>query len=133
MSATAPAQKKWMTWTGRVLSALVSALLAFGGIMKMMQPKEMVDGFTGQFGFPLATLTPIGILELACALLYAIPRTRVFGAILVAAYLGGAVVTHVRVGDVFIMPIVVGVAAWAGLFLRDARLRALLPLVSDQD
>ena len=72
----------------------------------------------------------LGVLELACTILYAIPRTSVLGAILLTGYLGGATATHVRVGDSFIMTVVLGVVVWGGLFLRDARLRALIPLCS---
>jgi hypothetical protein len=72
----------------------------------------------------------IAIVELACVLLYAIPRTSVLGAILLTGYLGGAISTHVRAGEPFYLPLGVGVIVWLGLFLRDARLRALLPLRS---
>ena len=119
-----------LIWTGRVLSALVVAGLAFSAVMKLQRPPEVVDFFVNKFGYPDATLSTIGILEIACALVYAIPQTAVLGAVLVSAYLGGAVATHVRVGDAFISPIVLGVLAWAGLYLRDARLRSLLPLRS---
>ena len=81
-----------------------------------------------KFGYPESAATPIGIVEIACALLYTIPKTRVVGAVLVTAYLGGAVATHVRVGEPFVMPILLGILVWAGLYLRDARVRELLPL-----
>jgi hypothetical protein len=74
---------------------------------------------------------PLGAIEICCALLYAIPRTAVLGAVLLTGYLGGAIATHVRVGDPsFVTPLVLGMIAWAGLYLRDPRLRALLPLRS---
>jgi hypothetical protein len=73
-------------------------------------------------------LLGLGILELICAVIYVIPRTSMLGAILLTGYLGGAIATHVRVGEQFIMPAVLGVLIWGGLYLRDYRLRALLPL-----
>lgn len=73
-------------------------------------------------------MTPIGIVELLCVVVYLIPRTSVLGAILITGYFGGAVATHVRVSDAFVIPLVLGVLAWGGLFLRDARLRELLQL-----
>jgi hypothetical protein len=75
----------------------------------------------------------ITILEVACALLYAIPQTSVFGAILLTAYLGGATATHVRVGEPFFLPVIVGILVWLGLFLREGRLRALVPLRSNRN
>jgi hypothetical protein len=70
----------------------------------------------------------LGILELVCTVLYAIPRTAVLGAILLTGYLGGAIATHVRIGDDFTPPVIMALLLWGGLYLRDARLRALLPL-----
>jgi hypothetical protein len=117
-----------MVWTGRVLSALAVVGLGFSAAMKFQRPPEVVDFFVNKFGYPEASLFVIGVLELGCALLYAIPQTAVLGGILVAAYLGGAVATHVRVGDPFIAPIILGVIAWLGLYLREPRLRSLLPI-----
>ena len=76
----------------------------------------------------LSSMFPIGIVEVACAVLYAIPQTAVLGAVLTTAYLGGAVATHVRASDPFLPPIVLGILVWVGLYLRDERLRPLLPL-----
>ena len=131
MANEAPTQKSWMTWTGRVLSGLVVLMLSFSAAMKLQAPPEVIEPFVNVMGYPAAVLGTIGILELVCALIYAIPPTRVLGAILLTGYLGGAVATHVRVADgQFFTPVLVGVVLWAALFLRDARLRALLPLVS---
>lgn len=124
-------QKTWMTWTGRVLSALVVLMLSFSAVMKLMKPPEVIEAFVGQFGFPESTLMPIGIVELLCALIYAFPKTRYLGAILITGYLGGAIVTHVRIEDVFVGPLIVGIAAWAGLWLREPGLRRLIPLVAN--
>jgi hypothetical protein len=82
----------------------------------------------GKFGYSAASLTALAVVELTCALLYLVPQTSVLGAILVTGYLGGAVATHVRVGEAFVMPLLLGVIAWVGLFLRDERLRVLLPV-----
>jgi len=83
------------------------------------------------FGYPPSTLLPVGMVEIACALLYGIPRTSVLGAVLVTGYFGGAVATHVRLlQPAGVGPAVLGALAWIGLFLRDARLRSLLPLRS---
>ncbi len=134
MTATAigvePARStpSWMIWTGRVLSTLTVLMLAMGVVIGLKGSPEMTAAFTGRYGYPAGAMTGILLAELACAVLYAIPQTAVFGAILMTGYLGGAISTHVRVGENFAMALIVAVVAWAGLFLRDARLRALLPL-----
>ncbi len=123
----APVSKKKL-WAGRILSALPVLLLLFSGVMKLMQPASVVQGFA-HFGYPESLALSIGILELACTVVYVIPRTSVLGAILMTAYLGGATATHVRIGEaLFIIPVILGVLVWGGLFLRDDRLRALIPL-----
>lgn len=122
----APASKK-MVWTGRVLSAPPVLLLAFSAAMKFARPPEVIKGFV-ELGYAERLAVPLGIVEIACVVLYVIPQTAVLGAILLTGYLGGATATHVRVGQPFFMPIVVGVVAWLGLYLRDPRLRALIPL-----
>lgn len=119
---------KPMLWTGRVLSAAPVLMMLMSAVMKFMRTPQVMEGFVGKFGYPEGTLLPIGVLELICVLLYAVPQTAVLGAVLVTGYLGGAVATHVRVGDAFIAPAILGAVAWAGLYLRDPRLRALLPL-----
>ena len=124
------ARSTWKTWVGLILSALPSLLMVLSGVMKLTHSPKVVEAFAGKFGYEgESTLTVIGLLEIACVIVYAIPRTAVLGAILMTGYLGGAVATHVRVGDPgFITPFLLGVFAWGGLFLRDARIRALLPL-----
>jgi hypothetical protein len=126
----APAQKKWLVWVGRVATALPILLLVFSASMKLMRSPEFLEQFVGKLGYPASTAVPIGVIELACAILYAIPRTAVLGAILVTAYLGGAVATHLRIGEPVFLAILPGIFVWIGLYLRDARLRALVPLVS---
>ena len=115
-------------WAGRVLSALPVLLLLFSASMKLARPPMVMEQFVGKFGYPESTLTAIAVLEISCAALYTIPQTAVLGAVLVTGYLGGAVATHVRVGDVFVPPLALGLFVWAGIYLREGRLRALLPL-----
>ncbi len=126
LSTPAPAPKRWQLWTGRVLSALLTLMLLMSASLKLMHAPDFVATWTGKLGWPEGLLSSIGVLELACLLVYAVPRTAFFGAILLSAYFGGAVATHVRVGDPFVIPIVLGVFVWAGLFLRDGRLRSLV-------
>jgi len=127
--ATPSSSPKWMLWTGWVLTALPLLALIASGSMKLSHAAPIVEQIVNKFGFQESALTGIGLLELACAAVYAIPQTSVLGAVLVTAYLGGAVVTHVRVGDPgFVTPVILGIFAWGGLYLRDERVRALLPL-----
>lgn len=118
---------KAMIWTGRVLSTLPVVLLLFSATMKFLQPPEAVQGFE-HLGWPQRYAIALGVVEVTCTLLYIIPQTAVLGAILLTGYLGGATATHARLGEPFFVPIVVGVLLWLGLFLRDARVRALIPL-----
>ena len=125
---TAPISKSSL-WAGRILSALTALVLLLDGAMKAMKAPVAVEG-TVQLGYPESVVLGIGIVLLACTLLYIIPPTAVLGAILLTGYLGGAVATHVRVGDPLLthvlFPVYVGVMVWGGLFLRDQRLRAFM-------
>lgn len=114
-------------WTGRILSAVPILFLIMSAGMKLAHRPEVVEGF-GKFGYPESTLLPIGLVELLCVVLYLVPWTRVLGAVLLTGYLGGAIATHVRVGDNVLMPLGMGVLLWLGLYLRIPRLGALLPL-----
>jgi uncharacterized membrane protein YphA (DoxX/SURF4 family) len=116
-----------MLWAGYILSALPVLMLFFSGVMKLVQPAPVIEGFI-RLGYPESLALGIGIVELVCAVLYVVPRTSVFGAILLTGYLGGATATHLRIDEPFFAPIVLGVMVGGGLFFRDARLRALLPL-----
>jgi hypothetical protein len=118
---------KKMIWTAGMLTALPALLLIFSAIMKLARPPAVIEGFV-KLGIPERLALGIGILELACTILYLIPRTAVLGAILLTGYLGGAIITHLRMGEPWIMVVVIGVLVWGGIFLRDARLRALIPL-----
>ncbi|HTP25476.1 MAG TPA: DoxX family protein [Anaeromyxobacteraceae bacterium] len=127
-SAASPAGKR-MLWIGRILSALPVLMLAMSASMKLARLAPVTESWHEQFGYPDGALLPIAVVEASCAIIYAIPRTAVLGAVLVTGYLGGAVATHVRIGDpAFVAPLILGVVAWAGLYLRDARVRSLLPL-----
>jgi len=123
---TAPASRKRL-WAGRIISTLVVLFLLFDAVAKLMWIAPVLQAFA-RLGYPESLAVPIGILLLACTTVYVIPRTSVLGAILLSAYLGGATATHVRAGEPFYFPVVFGVLVWAGLFLRDDRLRELIPL-----
>ena len=119
-------------WTGRVLTALSSAFMLLDGGMKLFKPPFVVQATT-QVGYPESTIVGIGITLLACTTLYLIPRTSILGAVLVTGYLGGAVATNVRAQTgAFntIFPIVFACLVWAGLWLRDTRVKQLLPIIS---
>lgn len=120
-------QSSALTWTGRVLSALPVLALLMSGAMKISQSPEVIEGL-GRYGYEPGVVVPIGIFEVLCAVVFAIPRTSLVGAILVAAYLGGAAATHVAAGEAPFAPILLAVIAWAGIGLRDPRLRALLTM-----
>src|SRR6266849_1438018 len=120
----------WKPWAGRILAAIPALMLLISGVIKIMRGPMVVSSFTNQFGYPASAVVPIGLLELICVILYLIPRTTVLGAILVAGYFGGATATHLRIGDPSLIgPLILGVMAWGGLYLREPRLHALLPLV----
>ena len=120
-----------LVWAGRALSGLVVLFLLFDGTIKLV-PLQVVIDTVIPLGWPADPMTwrALGVVLMASALLYAYPRTAFLGAILITAYLGGAVATHVRVGSPLFSHILfgvyVGVALWAGLWLRDPRIRALL-------
>lgn len=127
-SGTATAQSsKGMIWTGRIISGIVVLFLLFAATFGLIHKAESIKQMT-KYGYPESAYMPITIVFITCILLYAISRTSIFGAILMTGYLGGAVATHVRAGEPYFAPIVVGVLVWLGIFLRDARLRALVPL-----
>lgn len=121
------ARSKKALWIGRIITILIVLMLAFSAVGKLMKPAAVLDEFA-RLGYTQGHALGLGIVELACAIIYAIPRTAILGAILVTAYLGGAVATHVRVGDHFFIPIIIGVLAWVALYLREERLRPLVPL-----
>jgi len=123
-------QSKGIVWTGRVISGLVVLFMLFDSIMKVLRVPMVVEA-TVRVGYPASTVFGIGLTLLISTVLYLIPQSTVFGAILLTGYLGGAVATNVRAQTpVFntVMAVAVGVLVWLGLYLRDARLRALVPM-----
>jgi len=116
-------------WGGRILTAVTILFLTFDAVAKIVRAKQAVEG-TVQLGYPASTVVPIGLVLLACVSLYAIPRTAPLGAVLLTGYLGGAIATHVRVANPLfshvLFPAYVAAILWAGLYLRDARVRALV-------
>lgn len=121
-----PASSKVIVWIGRVLAVPPVGLLLFSAYMKLSKNPQAVDGFK-QTGYADGVVTTIGYVEAACTVLYLIPRTSALGAILLAAYLGGAVNHHVRAGEAWYAAAGVGVVLWLSLLLRESRLRTLLP------
>jgi hypothetical protein len=127
---TTPSSRKRL-WTGRILTGFTGAFMLFDGITKLFKPRFVVEA-TVQLGYPESTIVGIGAVLLISTLLYLIPRTSVLGVVLLTAYLGGAIATQVRaeMGAFNILtPVIFAVIAWGGLYLRDARLERLLPLV----
>jgi DoxX-like protein len=121
---------KGMLWSGRVLSGLMALMFVFDGLGHLMKPAPVVEAFA-RLGYPLSTSVGIGVLLLVCTAIYVTPRTSILGAILLTGYLGGAVATHLRAGSSLfemIFPVIAGVLVWAGIFVRDAGLRELIPL-----
>jgi len=119
---------KSQLWTGRIVSTLVALFLLLDSGMKILKMPAAVQG-TMQIGFPENTVLPIGIALLVSVIIYVIPRTSILGAILITGYLGGATASTVRMSNPwFLFPVVLGVLAWVGIFLRDRRLRTLIPL-----
>ena len=116
-----------IVWAGRIISTLVSLLLAFSAVMKFKGGPEMAP-FMEHLGLPMTMVIPLGILELTCTVIYAIPATSFLGAILLTGYMGGTICTAWRSGDPFYLQILIALCVWLGLYLRDGRLKALLPL-----
>ena len=115
-------------WSGRILSGLIILFMLFDSGIKLAKAAPAVEG-TAKLGYPVWELVPIGLAGLLSIVLYAIPRTAILGAILLTGFLGGATATQVRMEDSwFFFPIVLGAMAWGGLYLRDTRLRILIPL-----
>jgi hypothetical protein len=116
-----------VVWVGRVISVLASLLFLMSAFMKLKGGAELTQGMA-HLGLPESLVKPLAILELSCVVIYLIPATSVLGAILLTGYLGGAICTHLRVGDPFIVQMALGVFVWLGLYLREDRLKALIPL-----
>jgi DoxX-like family len=118
---------KWQFVTGWVLSGILALVFLPSAFFKITQPPGFLDGWTKSY--PAGAARPLGLIEVTMFVLYLVPKTRYLGGLIMLAYLGGAVATHLHTEDgKFFVPIIVGTIAWLGLFLRDQRLRALVPL-----
>lgn len=127
-----PSISKGRLWSGRILGGLPALFLLVDAIMKLVKPAPVVEA-TVNLGYPESVIIGIGVVLLICTILYLLPKTAVLGAILLTGYLGGAVATHVRVGEGWfsiLFPVIFGVLLWGGLWLRDERLQKLIPLQS---
>ena len=125
-----PTVSKGRLWAGRIMSWLPALFLLVDGVMKLFKPAVVVEA-TVKLGYSESVIVPLGIVLTICTILYLIPRTAVLGAILLTGYLGGAVATHVRVGEGWfsiLFPVVFGILLWGGLYLRDTRLPKLIPV-----
>ncbi len=121
---------KWPLWTGRVLSTLSVLMLLLDAAGKFMMPVQVVQACQ-RLGFPVNLSPTLGVLLTLSTLLYALPRTAVLGAVLLTGYLGGAVAIHMRAGSPLfetVFPVLVAIVAWAGIYLRDCRLRKVFPI-----
>jgi DoxX-like protein len=114
-------------WAGRVISVLASLVFLFSAFLKLKGGPELAQGIA-HLGLPESMVMPLAIVELSCTVIYLIPATSVLGAILLAGYVGGTICTHWRVGDPFFVQIALGLLVWLGLYLREPRLKALIPL-----
>lgn len=115
---------------GHVFSLLLAVALVASAVLKIARPvQSLVDVLTVKLGFPDGTVLGIGLLELTCGILYAIPRTAVLGTVLLTGYFGAAAALHLRVGDSIVTPLVFGGLCWLGTYLRESRTRDLLPLI----
>ena len=121
---------KWQVVTGWTLSGLLAFLFLPSAYFKIAQPAGFLEEWIKSY--PAGAALPLGIVELMQFVLYLVPKTRYLGGLLMLAYLGGAVATHLHAGDgLFFVPILVGIIGWLGLYLRDCKLRALVPTVHE--
>lgn len=115
-----------IVWVGRVISILASLLFLMSAFFKLKDGPDLMKGIA-HLGLPEAMLVPLAILEISCVVIYLIPARSVFGTILLTGYIGGAICTHWRAGDPFVVQIVLGLLVWLGLYLHEDRLKALIP------
>ena len=114
-------------WAGRVISSLVSLVFGASAFMKLKGGAEVMQGMA-RLGLPESLIVPLAILEISCVVIHLVPATSVLGAILLTGFIGGAICTHLRVGDPFFIQVALGILVWLGLYLRESRLKALIPL-----
>jgi len=118
---------KGALWTGRVMSAFPILIVLMGSVMKLMRLPAVHEGFA-RAGLSDSLIVPVGLIELICVITYVIPATAVLGAILMTGLLGAACLTSLRIADpTYPLPVILGMLAWGGLFMRDLRVRALIP------
>ncbi len=124
------ADRKWMVWTGWAMSGLMIAFMLFDSLAKLALERHVIAATTG-VGYPEHAIRPLGAIALVCTLLYAVPRTSMLGAILLTGYLGGAIASKMRIDDPLfsstLFGVYFGLLIWGGLYLRDKRLRTLIP------
>jgi hypothetical protein len=131
IKASEKTQSKATLWTGRIIRILTILFLLMDSIMKIFRESHNIEG-TVKLGFSDTAVQPIGITLFICTIIYIIPRTTILGAILLTGYLGGAIAIMARAGEPFFFPVIFGVLVWAGIFLRDARLRKMIPINRDE-
>ena len=120
------AQSKTLAGIGWGFTCLVSAGLIFSAALKLLRLPDVAKEFD-RLGYEKVSPLELGVVELTCTILYLIPQTSILGAVLLTGYLGGAVATHVRMDEGFLPPLIMGVLLWLGIFLREPKLRAILP------
>lgn len=118
-----------IAWIGRVVSILTSLVFLMSGVMKLKGGAEVMQGMD-HLGLPASLILPLAIIEISCVVIYLIPKTSILGAILLTGFIGGAICAHLRVGDPFYVQIIIGMLIWLGLYLREDRLKGLIPLRS---
>lgn len=122
-----PARTSALVWVGRVITGLIVLAFTMSGVMKLIQPAGMAESIE-KIGWTMKLTYGLGFLELACVLIYAIPRTTILGAILLTGYMGGAIATHVRVSEPPIAQVIFGLLIWLAVYFREPRLRSLIPI-----
>ena len=117
-------------WAGYIVTGLVAAFLLMDSVVKFIQPAGIEENVL-PLGYTMEQMIPVGVILLVCLATYLIPQTAVLGAILLTGYLGGAVATHFRIGSPLfthmLFPVYIGILVWLGLFLREPRLRSIVP------
>ena len=114
-------------WVGRVISAIAAAVFLLSATMKFVGGPDAEEGL-GHLGLTTSMVIPIAILEITCVVIYCIPASALVGAILLTGYMGGAILAHWRVGDLVVVQVVLPILVWLGLYLREPRLRMLIPI-----
>jgi uncharacterized membrane protein YphA (DoxX/SURF4 family) len=121
---------KAVIWIGRVISTLVTLPLVMSSIMKFLNKPEVVQGME-HLGIPASLTMTIAVLEILCVIVYAIPQTAVVGAILLTGYMGGTIITHLRMHESVVVQTLIPILAWLGLYLREPKLASLIPVRRD--